>query len=303
MKKPYLQKKTPILVVTFYSFTNIIDTSRLSSQIHTACKKGNLLGTAEISTEGINCSLAGTSSAINRFLEKLKKSVPHSRIKPHFSRVSKSPFRFLKIKIKNRLIYPGKETTSKHIAISTRASPSDWDTLLTNQNIQFLDTRNSYEYRIGSFIGAHETKIDAFSEFANFIVEDITLDKKKPIAIFCTGGIRCEKASVVLDEAGFEKIIQLEGGILRYLSESKHTAEHWRGDCFVFDSRVALNRNLEPSDITQCPSCRIPLTLEDREQQDFEEGISCRHCRPNLTRKKRLALTERKKQRALQSSN
>ena len=302
MEKLCLQKKQHILVVTFYSLGDIRNKFGLVSQMQVACENENLLGTIEISDEGINCTLSGTESAVSRFLTRFQKIVPRLQIKPHFSKVLHAPFRLLKIKAKDRLVYPGQDKISKRAGTTVRASPSEWDSLFSDQNIQFLDARNSYEYRIGTFIGARETTIGSFAEFANFVAEDVNLDKKKPVAIFCTGGIRCEKASSVLNEAGFGKIIQLEGGILRYLSESKHPGRNWRGDCFVFDSRVALNCNLEPSNVTQCPNCRVPLTLTDRKEQHFEAGISCRYCGPHMTSKKRLALEERNRQRELQNS-
>lgn len=303
MKQLYLEKEKPIAIATFYSFTEIREKSHLCSQIQGICEDENLLGTVEVSGEGINCSLSGSKKALARFVIELRKTIPRAQIKPHFSSASEPPFRLLKIKERNELVHPGRHGLSKISGASVRALPSEWDALLADRKVQFLDARNAYEYRIGSFIGARETKINSFAEFANFVVADKHLDKQKPVAIFCTGGIRCEKASLVLENAGFEKIIQLEGGILRYLSDSKHVAANWRGDCFVFDNRVALDYNLEPSNITQCAGCRVPLTAADRKEQHFEEGICCCYCHTQTTREKRFSLAERKRQRMLERNH
>lgn len=246
----------------------------LLDQMNTLDVKGTLL----LASEGINGTVSGTSEAIESLLTWLRSIPEFSDIDYKLSFDEEQPFYRTKVKLKKEIVTMGVEGIDPKRVVGTYVKPKDWNALINDPDVLLIDTRNDYEYEIGTFEGAVNPNTESFREFPKYVDDHLDPAKHKKVAMFCTGGIRCEKSTAFLKEKGFDEVYHLEGGILKYLEEVPKSDTTWKGDCFVFDNRVAVNHDLEKSAYDQCHACRLPITEEDKEHEHYRKGVSCPRC-------------------------
>lgn len=246
----------------------------LLDQMNTLDVKGTLL----LASEGINGTVSGTSEAIESLLTWLRSIPEFSDIDYKLSFDEEQPFYRTKVKLKKEIVTMGVEGIDPKRVVGTYVKPKDWNALINDPEVLLIDTRNDYEYEIGTFEGAVNPNTESFREFPKYVDDHLDPAKHKKVAMFCTGGIRCEKSTAFLKEKGFDEVYHLEGGILKYLEEVPKSDTTWKGDCFVFDNRVAVNHDLEKSAYDQCHACRLPITEEDKEHEHYRQGVSCPRC-------------------------
>ena len=263
--------------VAGYRFVDLTDRDALRKPFQDICKKNDLKGTILLSYEGLNFFLAGTQSSIDKFLEFLEEDSRFSNIHLKYSYTEYQPFNRMNVRLKNEIISLGLDHVKPAERTGEEITPTEFKKWLDEgREVAIIDTRNDYEIRLGTFENALDLNIKSFRAFPKAVESLPESMKDTPVVMFCTGGIRCEKASVVMMDAGFSNVKQLKGGILGYFEEIG--GEHWDGDCFVFDHRVALSAELEQADVVQCFACRQPLTLEEQESPEYVIEVSCPHC-------------------------
>jgi UPF0176 protein len=259
-----------------YRFVSLPDRDELRAPFQEECKRLGLLGTILLSNEGINFFLSAKQDAVDGFIKFLDSDERFAGIKIKISYSNRPAFRKMYVRLKNEIISMGRPEIEPEHATGASISPAEFKAWLDEgRDITVLDTRNDYEIRLGSFSDAVDFNLSTFRGFPD-AVESSTLDKEKPIVMFCTGGIRCEKASQLMINEGFADVRQLEGGVLGYFEEVG--GEHWDGDCFVFDRRVALNPELEETETIVCYACREPLSKDEQDDETYILGVSCRYC-------------------------
>ena len=281
-------------VVTFYSIEKIVDHKKVGRTVERHCIKNNIVGTFFSTPQGINTTLSGKKKALIELISLLEKKFKLIIKDETWSSSNSLPFKRLKIKCRNRLLplkgdFDPVNSRGKHL------NYQDWNKLITDPNTIILDVRNNYETEIGTFKNSIIPKMNSLTEFPHFVDEELSELKKKKIAMFCTGGIRCELASSFMMNEGFEDVYQLDGGILRYLKDVQEE-NFWEGECFVFDERVTVDKHLNPGSFLQCFGCRRPLSKTDLESKYYKKGVSCHQCY-NISSKKD---KERFSQRQLQ---
>ena len=268
-------------IITLYKFHKIQEPLKLQAALKKELKNLDILGTIIVGNEGINGTVSGTSINLDRAIERLKL---HSKIldldlKESFSK--KSPFLRLKIKIKDEIVTMGKKNINPSTQSGEYINHKRWNALIEDKNTLLIDTRNSYEYAIGTFKNSINPKTANFKEFPEWVKKQQfseTDKKQKKVAMFCTGGIRCEKASAFMKNEGFEKVYHLKGGILKYLEETETQNSLWQGECFVFDDRVSVKHDLSEGSYDLCHGCRMPITEQDKLSSHYVKGVSCSNC-------------------------
>ena len=267
-------------VFGFYKFKKLKLLKKNKAIIQNIFIKYNIRGTLIISKEGLNGTISGKSKDIN-FVNKKIKSLFKIKFldNENFSKSSFQPFHKGKVKIKNEVVPMGfniftKKKKNNHI------EPLKWNKLIKEKNTLILDSRKPFEFKVGTFKNATNPSVDNFREFPKYLKK---LNKNKSIAMFCTGGIRCEKASVYLQKKGFNNIFQLKGGILNYLNKIKQKDSLWKGECFVFDNRISVKHNLDIGSYSMCSGCRKPVSSKDKKSSKYEEGVSCPDCHNKLS--------------------
>ena len=268
-------------IITLYKFHKIQEPLKLQAALKKEFKNLDILGTIIVGNEGINGTVSGTSINLDRAIERLKL---HSKIlnldlKESFSK--KSPFLRLKIKIKDEIVTMGKKNINPSTQSGEYINHKKWNALIEDKNTLLIDTRNSYEYAIGTFKNSINPKTANFKEFPEWVNKQQfseTDKKQKKVAMFCTGGIRCEKASAFMKNEGFEKVYHLKGGILKYLEETETQNSLWQGECFVFDDRVSVKHDLSEGSYDLCHGCRMPITEQDKLSSHYVKGVSCSNC-------------------------
>ncbi len=288
------------LTAALYKFVNLPDYKALQAPILAECQKHNIKGTLLLAEEGINGTIAGLPDDIQKILVYLQQDPIFKQrfadLEHKESYAEEHPFYRMKVKLKKEIVTMGVPSVSPTKQVGTYVKPEDWNALISDPDVILLDTRNDYEVHIGTFKGAVDPKTTTFREFPEFIAQNLDKTKNKKVAMFCTGGIRCEKASSFMVEQGFEEVYHLQGGILKYLETVPEVQSLWQGECFVFDQRVAVKHGLEVGDYDQCYACRMPLSQEEMQSPQYVAGISCPHCYDKVSKEKRAALTERQKQ-------
>ena len=288
------------LTTTFYHFVRIEEYKKLQPIIQDFCNKNSIKGTILLASEGINGTLSAYEKNINDFHRFIKndeqfknkfKSIAHKE-----SWAKKNPFYRMKVRIKKEIVTLGVKGISPTKKVGKYVKPGDWNALISDPDTIIIDTRNSYEVDIGSFKGAVNPKTNSFRELPHFIDNNIEKYKGKKIAMFCTGGIRCETATSLLIEKGIENVFHLQGGILKYLEKIPEEKSLWQGECFVFDQRVAVTHKLKQGKYNQCFACRHPLSPDEMSSNQYKEGSSCPYCYNKLSDKKKSSLLERQKQ-------
>ena len=268
----------PYTIAAFYRFTPIGDAEALRLELKQKLTLLDLCGTLLVAPEGINGTLAGTESAIETMLEMLRGATGLPREEVKFSEAAEKPFNRLKIRLKREIITFHQPDANPSVQVGTRVAAKDWNALIVDPDVLLLDTRNRYETRLGSFEEAVDPGIEQFSDFADFVRQNLDATRHQKVAMFCTGGIRCEKASSFMLQEGFSEVYHLKGGILKYLEEIPAPDSRWRGDCYVFDHRMAVGQGLSTGRYEMCFSCGEALTAADRSEPQFEEGVSCPLC-------------------------
>ena len=269
-----------VVNIAGYRFTDLPDRNNLQQPFRNICQKLHLKGTILLAHEGINFFLAGSQTEIDLFIAFLEEDERFQDIPLKLSYSDYQPFRRMNVRLKKEIISLGMNHIKPAEFTGEEISPTDFKQLLdAGEEVVILDTRNEYECKIGTFQNALELDIRSFRDFPGAVDELDEQLKDKPVVMFCTGGIRCEKASVVMLDAGFSNVKQLKGGILGYFEEVG--GDYWNGDCFVFDRRVAVNPQLEETDVVQCYACREPLLLEEQDSDDYVLAQSCPYCAGN----------------------
>ena len=281
----------------FYKFYKLKSLKKKKSLLQEYIIKKNIRGTIILSTEGINATISGKSLDLNKTINKIKKVLGFKKFdSENFSKSKFQPFHRSKVKIKKEVVPMGLHLTSKNKNENNHLEPLKWNNLIKSKDTVILDSRKPFEYEVGTFKRSVNPDVDNFREFPKYLNK---LNKKKSIAIFCTGGIRCEKASVFLKKKGFKNVYQLKGGILNYLKKVNKKESLWKGECFVFDSRITLKHGLVIGTYSMCSGCRKPISLKDKRSKKYEEGVSCHNCHDNLTKNQKERFRMRQKQISL----
>jgi len=284
----------------FYHFVSLNNVKSIQTIIQDYCDKKSIKGTILLANEGINGTISGEEKNILEFHEFLKYNPIFSKVFEGIdykgSWLNKNPFYRMKVRLKKEIVTLGIPEVSPTKKVGTYVKPEDWNSLINDPDITLIDTRNGYEVDIGSFKNAINPKTTSFREFPKYIKNNLSLKKTNKVAMFCTGGIRCEKASSFMLEEGFEEVYHLQGGILKYLETIPEAESLWQGECFVFDQRVAVTNELKQGKYNQCFACRHPLSPEEIKSKDYSEGISCSYCIGNVSETKKNNLKERQKQ-------
>jgi len=285
-----------IVVAALYKFVTLKDFASLRQPLLAAMKAHGVKGTLLLAEEGINGTISGSRSAIDGFLAVLRSDARLADIDHKESYCDKDPFYRSKVKLKKEIVTIGVVGVDPNKQAGTYVSPVDWNTLIADPDVLLIDTRNDYEVALGTFEGAADPGTSSFGEFPKFVSENLDPAQHRKVAMFCTGGIRCEKASSYMQSQGFREVYHLKGGILKYLEEVPKEQSKWQGDCFVFDHRVAVGQGLVPSEIELCHGCRMPLDPADRFSEFYEEGVSCPKCFATLSERSKASARERQKQ-------
>ena len=287
-------------VAAFYRFLNVADPHGLRERLQALCNEQGLLGTILVASEGFNGTLAGSHAAIRSVFAWLAKDLGlDAAIEARWTEAGDAPFRRMRVRVKKEIVTLGHPDILPHQRTGAHVPPTEWNALIDDPDVLVIDTRNHYEVEVGSFPQAVDPGTDSFRQFSDFAEELAETARDRPLAMFCTGGIRCEKATALMLELGFENVYQLQGGILKYLEDIPADENRWRGECFVFDTRVAVDRDLAEGGYVQCHACRRPLSSEDLASADYREGVSCPHCINELDEGRAARLEERRKQVAL----
>ena len=287
-------------VASFYRFLDLTGPQAFRDELQSHCDASGLLGTVLVAGEGFNGTIAGTEQAILEvFAWIVGRLALDSPIEARWTDAGRAPFRRMRVRLKKEIVTLGRPDLLPHERTGIHVSPEEWNDLIDNPDVLVIDTRNHYEVEVGTFPRAIDPGTDSFREFPDFARTLAESSKDKPLAMFCTGGIRCEKATALMLELGFEEVYHLRGGILNYLTEMPSDDNRWQGECFVFDTRVAVDRDLAEGGYVQCHACRRPLSTEDLASPDYREGVSCPHCAGELEEDRAARLEERRKQVAL----
>lgn len=285
-----------IVVAALYKFVTLTDYVALREPLLQVLLDHDIKGSLLLAEEGINGTVSGSRAAIDALFAWFKTDPRLADVDHKESCCDEQPFYRTKVKLKKEIVTLGVPGVNPNLQVGTYVEPKDWNALIDDPEVLLIDTRNDYEVAIGTFNGAIDPQTTAFREFPDFIKAHFNPQQHKKVAMFCTGGIRCEKASSFMLGQGFAEVFHLKGGILKYLEEVPQEQTRWQGDCFVFDNRVTVRHDLSEGDFDQCHACRIPISAEDRLSEHFVPGISCPHCWNSLSEKTRASARERQKQ-------
>jgi UPF0176 protein len=286
----------PIVVAALYRFVSLPDYESLRQPLIDYCQSQNIKGTLLLASEGINGTVAGSRDSIDNLLHYLRSDPRLADIDHKESFYDTSPFYRMKVKLKKEIVTMGVEGIDPKQVVGTYVKPQDWNALISDPDVILIDTRNYYEYAIGTFKGAKDPHTTNFREFPQYVADNLDPTKHKKVAMFCTGGIRCEKSTAYLKEQGFDEVYHLQGGILKYLEDVPKEQSLWEGECFVFDNRVAVDHDLQKGSYDQCHGCRHPITEEDKLSEKYLHGVACPRCYDGLTAEQMTRFKERQKQ-------
>jgi UPF0176 protein len=288
-------------VAALYQFTRLADCAALREPLERLCRRQRVRGTLLLAHEGINGTIAGTADGIAAVLAHIRGLPGCDGLEVKFSDAATMPFHRLKVRIKREIVTMGQPAIDPLLSAGTYVDPHDWNALIADPATVVIDTRNSYEVAVGTFAGAIDPHTRSFSEFPAWFREHRArlLDGKTKVAMFCTGGIRCEKSTAFLRAEGVEQVYHLKGGILKYLEEVPREVSAWHGECFVFDQRVSVGHGLAPGTHVLCHACRMPVSEQDSRSALYEPGVSCPACHATRTDAQRAAYRERHRQEAL----
>ncbi|MDD5323839.1 MAG: rhodanese-related sulfurtransferase [Polaromonas sp.] len=292
------------LTAALYKFVELPDFASLKAPLLACCEAHGVKGTLLLASEGINGTIAGQPGNVHAVLAWLRQDPRLATLEHKEAWATQIPFHRMKVRLKREIVTLGVPDVHPALMAGRYVKPADWNRLLDDPELVLVDTRNDYEVAIGSFKGAVNPATRSFSELPGWVEREMAeggklapVDGKKPrVAMFCTGGIRCEKSTAFLRARGFDEVYHLEGGILKYLETVPQAQSRWQGECFVFDERVSVGHGLEPGDFTFCRSCRDPLSEKDRASVLYELGVSCAHCHARTTEEQKAGYRERQRQ-------
>ncbi|ASJ96971.1 MULTISPECIES: oxygen-dependent tRNA uridine(34) hydroxylase TrhO [Shewanella] len=285
-----------VVVCALYKFVSLPGFAALQQPLLKEMESLGIKGTLLLASEGINGTVAGSQAGIEALLAWLDGQSGLDNIVYKLSFDDEMPFYRTKVKLKKEIVTMGVEGVDPRKVVGTYVKPKDWNKLISDPEVLLIDTRNDYEVSIGTFKNAVDPKTQTFREFPDYVKQNLDPSQHKKVAMFCTGGIRCEKSTAYLKEQGFDEVYHLEGGVLKYLEEVQPEESLWEGECFVFDNRVSVNHNLEKGQYDQCNACRLPITEEDKQSEHYVQGVSCPHCIDKLSEKQRKRFLERERQ-------
>jgi UPF0176 protein len=285
-----------LTVAALYRFTPLPDPAALRGPLLSLCEAQGVKGTLLLATEGINGTIAGTRAGIDAVMAHLRGLPGCEGLAAKESTAETMPFGRMKVRLKREIVTMGVPGTDPLALAGTHVEPADWNALIAAPDVAVIDTRNDYEVAIGSFRGAVDPGTGSFRDFPSWWAANRERFHNKRIAMFCTGGIRCEKSTAFLKAQGVAEVYHLKGGILNYLEKVPERDSLWQGGCFVFDERVAVGHGLAPLPYGLCRACRRPLSEADRARPEYEEGVRCHHCADAYTEADRARFRERQRQ-------
>jgi len=287
------------VVAALYKFVQLPDFRELKDTIYAACMRYEIKGTLLLANEGINGTVAGTRQGIDRLLAYLRQDERFKDMDHKESFADFTPFHRMKVRLKKEIVTLGMPQVDPTCKVGQYVDAKDWNALISDPEVIVIDTRNDYEIAVGKFKGAIDPRTADFRHFPDYVQAHLADKKDRKIAMYCTGGIRCEKSTSYLLDQGFDNVYHLKGGILKYLETVPEKESLWEGECFVFDDRVAVNHALEKGDWELCFGCQSPINGEDRASEHYIHGIQCPHCYATLSNERRAALQQRQKQMEL----
>ncbi|MDR6127664.1 UPF0176 protein [Sphingomonas sp. SORGH_AS802] len=288
-----------IRIAALYRFARFDDPAAIRAHLHAAAEAAGIRGTLLVAGEGINGTIAGPPEAIDRMLATIRALPGCAGLQPKFAVADAMPFHRLKVRLKREIVTMGVADIDPLDEVGTYVAPADWNALIDDPETVVIDTRNDYEVAVGSFAGAVDPETASFRDFPAWVAANRDRLAGRRVAMFCTGGIRCEKATAYLKREGFEDVHHLDGGILRYLEDMPAEDSRWQGECFVFDERVAVGHGLAPGSHGLCRACRMPVSTADRASPLYEEGVSCPRCHATRSEEQRAGYAERHRQAQL----
>jgi UPF0176 protein len=292
-----------VIVAAFYKFIHLSDPVGLQRDLQKTCEAADILGTILVAPEGVNGTVCASHEGMSALMAYFADSAYFSDIQPKYSFADEPAFYRMKVRLKQEIVTMGQPDIDPENSVGTYVPPQDWNALIGAPDTLVIDTRNRYEVAVGTFENAVDPQTASFRDFPawieNYMADLPENERPKNIAMFCTGGIRCEKATSYLRARGYENVFHLEGGILKYLETVAAEDSAWRGECFVFDQRVSVKHGLAPGAYDQCHACRMPLTAEEKQLASFEHGVSCLHCIDTHNEADRARFRERQKQMRL----
>lgn len=288
-----------LLVAALYKFVELPDCAALKAPLLACCEQHAVKGTLLLAHEGINGTIAGTREGVHAVLAYLRNDARLANLEHKESFANTMPFYRMKVRLKREIVTLGVPQANPNKMAGTYVKAEDWNALINDPDVVMIDTRNDYEVAIGTFKGALNPNIKSFRELPDWIRNEASLNSKPKVAMFCTGGIRCEKSTALLRAEGFDEVYHLQGGILKYLEQVAEDQSLWQGECFVFDERVAVGHALKLGEHELCRSCRHPITEVEKSSNQFVAGVSCPHCYNQKSESKKQGLLERQKQMTL----
>lgn len=287
------------IVAALYRFTRFSDPAALRGPLQAVCNEQAVTGTLLLAPEGINGTIAGSREGIDTVLGHIRALPGCADLDWKESTASTPPFHRMKVRLKREIVTMGQPSVDPASGTGRYVAPKDWNALISDPDVAVIDTRNGYEVGIGTFRGAVDPQTDSFGEFPAWWAKNRDRFEGKRIAMFCTGGIRCEKSTNFLIQQGVEDVYHLKGGILKYLEEVPKEQSLWDGECFVFDARVSVGHGLEEGPHILCHACRLPLLPADKDRPEYEDGVSCHNCIDKTTDAAKEGFRERQRQMAL----
>jgi UPF0176 protein len=267
-----------IVVCALYRFVRLENYEALREPLLALMEQYDVRGTLLLANEGVNGTIAGSRQGIDAVVAWLRSDDRLAPLDTKESLHDELPFKRSKVKLKKEIVTLGVQGIDPNRVVGTYVEPKDWNALISDPDVVLIDTRNQYEVDVGTFKGAVSPVTETFRQFPDYVKEHLDPQKNKKVAMFCTGGIRCEKSTAFLKEQGFDEVYHLKGGILKYLEEVPENETLWQGECFVFDDRVTVDHKLQKGHYSLCNACRLPITEEDKQHEQYEQGVSCPHC-------------------------
>jgi UPF0176 protein len=295
---PHLTAMTAenLTIAAFYRFHPLPDAAALQALLLAELRALKVKGTVLLADEGVNGTIAAAPQQIKKALDAIQQQLHLPALDCKYASATIMPFKRLKVRLKKEIVTIGAVQANPNERVGTYVDPADWNALISDPDVIVVDTRNDYEVRVGTFRKAIDPSTDSFSAFPVWVREHLSNHKTKKIAMFCTGGIRCEKASSFMKFEGFEHVYHLKGGILKYLEDVPAEQSLWNGACYVFDERVAVGHGLSQADFTTCHGCLMPVSAEERRSALYEEGVCCPACANTLSDTQKASNRERQKQ-------
>jgi UPF0176 protein len=290
-----------IVIAALYRFVRLDNFAELRQPLLQVMLDNQIRGTLLLAAEGINGTVAGEATAVEQLLDYLRQDDRLRGFDCKFSSDDTMPFHRSRVKLKREIVTMGVEDIDPANG-GHYVTPADWNELINDPEVTLIDTRNDYESAIGSFANAIQPKTQSFRDFPAYVKQNLDPQKHRKVAMFCTGGIRCEKSTAYLRQQGFDEVYHLKGGILNYLEQVPETESMWKGECFVFDNRVSVNHSLDKGSYDQCHACRLPITDTDKTSQKYQPGVSCPACYDSKSSSERSRFREREKQVQLAKS-